>query len=175
MPSSTFNKYRLKGAYHYDWYKTESWYKKLIDRAAKFCKGSTLDYGCGDGLLLSILTNRGYDVAGYDTDPDAIRLAKQKVPTADFYSDLLPMRPFEYLACLNVIEHLDDPDILRRLIDGDGITEGAIISTIDYQGGSLGEDHKKEYTMDELMEFFKKYNPRPFRIEDIWIGIEIRK
>lgn len=181
MPSS-FNKYRLKGAYHKGWYLTESWYKKLIDRAVDFCDGSTLDIGCGEGLLISRIEHNGYKVLGLDYDVDAINLAKEIFLDADkklllMDADTIVFREdatWEYLACINTIEHLNNPENLLKIIDNN-ITKGAIISTIDYQGGSLGEDHKREYTMDELMEFFKKYDPTPFRIEDIWIGVEIRK
>lgn len=172
MPSSTFNKYRLKGAYHYDWYENESWYRKLIDKAVDFCRGSTLDVGCGDGLLLSKLPKGS---VGVDPDGDAIQLCLERGLSAiQGNAGQYDIGSFDYMACLNVIEHLNEPEVLHRIIR-ENVIRGAIISTIDYQGGSLGEDHKKEYTMDKLMEFFKKYDPKPFRIEDIWIGVEIRK
>lgn len=177
MPSSTFNKYRLKGAYHYDWYRTESWYKTLIDRAVDFCQGSTIDLGGGEGLLVSKIAENGHLSMVADKDTHARDLFKAVHPAGfmlfDVDKDSLDTK-WDYLACLNTIEHLERPERLLKILKNN-ITKGAIISTIDYQGGSLGEDHKREYTMDELMDFFKKYDPKPFRIEDIWIGVEIRK
>lgn len=177
---STFNKYRLKGAYHYDWYENESWYRKLIDRAVDFCQGWTIDVGGGDGLLASKILEKSHTCVVVDKDFDAAKLLlNQNIPYE--YADLdepLAKQDFDfdsvdYMACLNTIEHLNRPEIIREMIDKYA-TKGAIISTIEYQGGSLGEDHKKEYTMAELMKFFKKYDPKPFRIEDIWIGVEIK-
>lgn len=172
---STFNKYRLKGAYHYDWYETEDWYRYLIDRAVKFCKGKTVDVGCGDGLLLSKLPDGSI---GVDKDRDGLRLCEEKGLKVGFTDlDVFDMdltKEFEYIACLNTIEHLNDPGVLKHLIDQ--VSKGAIITTIDYQGGSFGEDHKTEYTMDQLVGFFKKFDPKPFRYKDTeWIGVEIKK
>lgn len=175
MPSS-FNKYRLKGAYHYDWYRDYSWYRKLIDRAVDFCRGSTVDIGGGEGLLASKIAGKGYSALVADNDIHARDLFNANHPAGFMLFDADKDDPdgkWEYMACINTIEHLNKPENLIKILDNN-ITKGAIISTIDYQGGSLGEDHKKEYTMDELMEFFKKYDPKPFRIGDIWIGVEIK-
>lgn len=169
-----FNKYRLKGAYHYDWYETELWYKACVDEIVDFCKGSTLDVGCGDGLLLSKLPEGSL---GIDSDPDAIRLAREKglnVTQISAYN--FTSAKFDYLASLNVIEHLDHPNVLKNMILNLPI-KGAIIMTLEWQGGAFGEDHKHEYTLEELTEFFKEFNPMPFRIKDFpeWIGVKIKK
>lgn len=81
---------------------------------------------------------------------------------------------FDYLCSLNTVEHLNNTDGLKSLIRQAG--KGAIIITIDWQGGPLGEDHKKEYTLASLVDEFKEFNPKPFRYgKTEWIGIEIRK
>lgn len=176
---STFNKYRLKGAYHYDWYKTEDWYRWAVDTCVKFCKGSTLDVGCGDGLITNMI-GINYHATGIDKDYDGVILALEKATyKANFRCEDIVKRPvkgkWDYMACLNVIEHLDTPEILKDIIH-QNITKGAIIITIDWQGGAFGEDHKHEYTLDELVDFFKEFNPKPFRYKDTeWIGVEIRK
>jgi 2-polyprenyl-3-methyl-5-hydroxy-6-metoxy-1,4-benzoquinol methylase len=174
---SEFNKYRLKGAYHYDWYENEDWYRWLVDKCVNFCDGSTIDIGCGDGLLATKIFGKGNKVTGIDTDQTAINLANEK-GVGNFIkqdaSELLDGK-WEYMSCLNVIEHLDNPEVLKRVIKKN-ITKGAIIITIDWQGGAFGEDHKKEYTLAELVEFFKEFKPKPFRYKDTeWIGVEIRK
>lgn len=174
----SFNKYRLKGAFHWDWYENEEWYRYLIDRAVSFCKGSTIDVGCGDGVLVSKLKDEGRYVLGIDTDVDGIKLAAEKTPLADYWTaqaQVFPGRTWEYLASINVIEHLDNPEVIKDMIK-QNITKGAIITTIDYQGGALGEDHKFEWTYDEMMDFFKEFKPKGFRYKDTeWIGVEIRK
>lgn len=171
---STFNKYRTKGAYHYDWYETEDWYKYLIDRAVKFCKGSTLDIGCGEGLLVHKIVDNGHDATGIDFDYDAVNLADPELDIShgSVYDGFLDK--WDYLTCINVIEHLDRPERVKELIDTI-VNKGAIITTIDYQGGKLGEDHRFEWTYDEMMDFFKEFNPKGFRYKNTeWIGVEIK-
>lgn len=169
----SFNKYRLKGAFHYNWYEKEDWYKYLIDRAVKFCKGKTIDFGCGDGVLLSKLPRLSI---GLDNDLYAIDLCKQAGLNA-YHTNTLATDylEYDYLACINTIEHLEHPEIIKKLIKNH-VSKGAIITTIDYQGGALGEDHKFEWTYDEMMNFFKEFNPKGFRYKDTeWIGVEITK
>lgn len=168
---STFSKYRLKGAYHFDWYESEDWYKECVDECVKFCKGKTIDIGCGDGLLVSKLQ----DGFGIDTDPDGIRLAKEKGLPVTQKSVYELKGTWEYMACLNVIEHLDHPSVLKHVIDNN-VTKGAIIITNQYLGGALGEDHRREYDYKELLDFFKEYKPKGFKTKDgLYIGVKITK
>lgn len=172
----SFNKYRLKGAYHYDWYETEPWYKACVDEIVDFCKGSTVDVGCGEGLLISKLLENGSQATGMDSDPYAAKLAQEmgiNVRTQDIQDAF--GGEWEYLSCLNVIEHLDRPEALIRIIK-QNITKGAIIMTLEWQGGAFGEDHRTEYTYDGLLDFFKEFNPKGFRIKDHpeWIGVKIK-
>lgn len=172
---STFNKYRLKGAYHYDWYETEDWYKYFIDRVVKFCKGSTIDIGCGEGLLVQMINNNGYEATGIDSDEHAVQLADPELNVRLGNVEDTFLGEWDYLSCVNTIEHLERPERIKELINTI-VKKGAILTTIDYQGGSLGEDHKFEWTMDQLVDFFKEFNPKPFRYKDTeWIGVEIRK
>lgn len=172
---STFNKYRTKGAYHYDWYETEDWYKYLIDRAVKFCKGKTIDVGCGDGLLLSKLSS---DSVGIDNDQHALDLCRSKDLTVERVDiddrQKTLVADTDYIACINSIEHFNHPEVILDLMSQ--ARKGAIITTIDYQGGALGEDHKFEWTYNEMMDFFKEFKPKGFRYKDTeWIGVEITK
>lgn len=172
---STFNKYRLKGAYHWDWYENEDWYKQCVDECVKFCQGTTLDIGCGEGVLVEKITENGFDAVGIDKDPDAIRLADPEldIRQGDIEKDIFIDR-WDYLACLNVIEHLDHPERIKDLVAT--IKKGAIIITIDWQGGAFGEDHKHEYTYKELLDFFKEFKPQGFKLSDPqWIGVKIKK
>lgn len=181
---STFNKYRLKGAFHYQWYETEDWYKYLVDRCVKFVEDSqtrdAIDIGCGDGLLLQKLKDAGFSAFGVDTDPYAVKLCTDRgldarLIGADELTSYESMKNRGCLTCLNVIEHLDNPESIKEIIR-ENIEYGAIITTIDYQGGTLGEDHRFEWTYEQMMDFFKEFNPKGFRYKDTeWIGVEITK
>lgn len=184
---STFNKYRLKGAYHHDWYKTEPWYKACVDTCVDFCEKTgqpelnVIDVGCGDGLLCDKLSEHGLDATGIDTDPDGLRLAIGHARGTFVRLDVsyLPgsSRQWEYMTCLNVIEHLDEPRALINAIHSN-VTKGAIIITLEADPKRpLGEDHRKEYTLKELTDFFKEFKPKPFRVRGHpeWIGVKIKK
>lgn len=175
---STFNKYRIKGAYHYEWYRTEDWYKECVDEIVAFCRGSTLDVGCGDGLVCQKIAERGYDATGVDGDVDAIRLFRKHAPWAKGYvCDVQKIRiedKYDYLCSLNVIEHLDKPEVLKKMIVRNA-TKGAIIITNQYLGGSLGEDHRREYDYKELVDFFKEFKPKGFKLHNgEYIGVKIK-
>lgn len=173
---STFNKYRLKGAFHYDWYETEDWYKWAVDRCVSFCQGKTVDAGCGDGVILSKLQEKGFWALGLDNDPTAIQMCEDRGLMAwqwDLNEAVGIKPPFDYLCSLNSVEHLHNTNGLKALIRQAAI--GAIIITIDWQGGAFGEDHKKEYTQNDLDKEFAEFKPKRFRYKDTeWIGIEIR-
>ncbi len=78
---SEFNKYRLKGAYHHDWYQTEDWYRWMVDKAVEFCQGGTVDLGGGDGLVASKLLAKQRMAIVLDSDPEAGSLCfSQKIP-----------------------------------------------------------------------------------------------
>lgn len=171
----TFNKYRLKGAYHYEWYETEAWYKECVDECVKFCQGSTLDVGCGDGFLTKKISEN-YKATGIDPDADGIRVARQHF-NGDFRQEAagnMRAGTWEYMASLNVIEHMDNPEELKFILRH-YITKGAIIITNQYLGGSLGEDHRREYDYKELLDFFKEFKPKGFRLCDgEYIGVKIK-
>lgn len=177
---STFNKYRLKGAYHYDWYKTEPWYKECVDTIVDFCKGSTVDAGCGDGLVVSKILEQGYNASGIDNDPDAIRLCQQNPKTSmsvlqdDLNDPKIKWGGWQYMCSLNTIEHLDKPEGLKKIIEQ--MEKGAIVITNQYLGGSLGEDHRREYDYQELIDFFEEFNPKGFKLAGgEYIGVKILK
>lgn len=76
---------------------------------------SIVDLGCGEGALSLALKNRGFRVWACDIDP------KFKIPDIpwikfDFNSNGLPFPEsfFDYVACIELIEHLQDPYLLIR-------------------------------------------------------------
>lgn len=170
----TFDKYLLKGAYHYEWYKTEPWYRACVDRCVDFCKGSTLDLGCGEGLVCDLLEQRGYECTGIDSDKTAIALANPDldIRQGDIEQDGF-MGEWEYMVCLNTIEHLKNP--LRVLdIFENFITKGAVIIT-DYPQEHPSKYHVKEFTPKELSDLFKDYRANLFSIDENFHGIEVYK
>src|SRR5215467_2016314 len=85
---ASFEKYATRGAYH--WAEigrnlllhnafTVERYRLVADRVGGGEGQRLLDYGCGDGAFLSVLTDRHRglaDVQGYDPNPLAIQYAR---------------------------------------------------------------------------------------------------
>jgi methionine biosynthesis protein MetW len=85
-------------------------------------KGPVLDLGCGDGIFLQLLKEKGIAGEGLDISKVAVEKAKNKglsVGQFDFNSRNLPFtdKSFEVAVLLDVLEHLYQPqNILREAI-----------------------------------------------------------
>ena len=75
---------------------------------------SILDVGCGEGSLLKALTqvHLSAAVAGVEIAENALRLAKETLPRADFkvldISRTFWGRTFDLVVCADVVEHIED-------------------------------------------------------------------
>ncbi len=181
-----FSKYADRGRYHEKWLSDPNmpWYKECVDRIVKFCQGSSCDAGGGDGVVAQKIIDNGYDAVVLDNEPDALSIC-ESIGISAFYLDLntmqLPDIKFEYMACLNTIEHLNyPPKGLLNFFDK-CITKAAIIIT-DEARDTPGKYHIHEYKQQELKEVFKGYKSRTFRIESTefgkpitFIGIKVYK
>lgn len=181
-----FSKYKERGRYHQTWLSDPNmpWYKECVDRTVKFCAGDTVDAGGGDGIVAQKIIENGHYAAVLDNEPEALAICQKLDIPAD-YLDLntmqVPDRTFEYMACLNTIEHLDYPPKGLVNLFEKCITKAAIIIT-DEATGSPGKYHTHEYKQQELKEVFKGYKSRTFRIESTehgkpiaFIGIKVYK
>lgn len=169
-----FDKYKTRGAYHYDWYETEPWYKACVDRCVEFCKGSTLDLGCGEGLVVDLITQKGIEATGIEIEHEAVSLANPEldVRQGDVENDSFHGK-WEYMVCLNVIEHLRDPGAIKRIFNRN-ISKAAIIIT-DVPQEQLSKYHVKEYSPYELKQMFHTRKVVPFKIDENFHGIEVYK
>src|SRR3989338_241356 len=88
--------------------------EKLVD------KGRVLDIGCGDGSFAKILKKKGCEVVGCDIDPESVKKAKTDIEayTCNLEKDDLPNGEFDYITCIDVIEHVIDPVKLLKKLRG---------------------------------------------------------
>lgn len=79
-------------------------------------EGTVLDVGCGDGLFLAMLKEKGLQAEGIDLSEEAVKKCTQKGLQASVQSfeTTLPYEDdsFEYVVLLDVLEHLYSPTIL---------------------------------------------------------------
>lgn len=95
-----------------DWDKDDPGFKKrtkmikgLMEKIIKEKDKKILDYGCGTGLLVSLLKKDGYNIVGFDPyikDKSTERGLFKKI-------DDLPLKKFDYLVVVETIEHLKEP------------------------------------------------------------------
>lgn len=95
-----------------------------------------LDLGCGRGSKISQLEKRGA-VTGVDISSDFINECKSKYPNSNFYiADLekekLPSLFYDEIYCLDVIEHVNNPNLLLQNIQQSLKKKGILYLDIPY-------------------------------------------
>jgi len=82
-------------------------------------KGRMLDVGCGDGSVLKIAQDLGWDAEGVDFDPEAVANARRKrlnVHAGKLKDQCYPDDSFDLVLISHVIEHVHDPlGMLREI------------------------------------------------------------
>lgn len=103
-----------------------------------------LDVGCGNGSLVKLFLNQGYNAFGTDASESGIKLASQSTPERfslqDLSTDELPEKfehlTFDTITSTEVIEHLYDPrkfiQFCKKILLKNG--GGEIILTTPYHG-----------------------------------------
>jgi len=97
-------------------------FTQVLDFVEKQEKGVFVDYGCGDGKLLSKLHDLGWEVLGIDFNPDYASVLQDKGITVIGHEQKTEVRA-DILHLGDVLEHLTDlktqfPKILRLLKKG---------------------------------------------------------
>jgi SAM-dependent methyltransferase len=115
----------------------------LADSTAR---GPLLDVGCGGGLFLGLMRERGHRVVGLDFSPQAAGIAwsRQQVPAVVGDLERAPLRPgsFAGLTMFHVMEHLYDPRAYlgnaRELLARDGRLVVQVPNAASWQARMLG-------------------------------------
>lgn len=91
-------------------------------------KGRLLDVGCGGGLFLGMMKQRGWDVVGLDFSAEASEVARKSqdvhVEVGSLEHAPFPPESFAAISMFHVMEHLIDPgaylDAAKRLLKPGG-------------------------------------------------------
>ena len=94
---------------------------RLIEIANGLEPGRVLDIGCGRGLLLRQLRNRGWEVVGTELSQDSAHYARSilqiDVKTSHLGDLHLPADSFDTVILWHVLEHIADPaDLLQEVV-----------------------------------------------------------
>lgn len=109
-------------------------------------RGPLLDVGCGGGLFLGMMRERGFRVVGLDNSPGAAGIAwrRQQVPAVVADTERAPLRPGSIagLTMFHVMEHLYDPRAYLRaardLLAPDGRLIVQVPNAASWQARLLG-------------------------------------
>lgn len=168
-----YDKYEKKGACHWRGYNRSESYRGLVEASilpfVQVRRGTLVDVGCGDGLPTCKLSEIGFSVTGVEIEPAGIMWAKKKctIPVEwicqsveDFYEDCIKNnKTFDYLYALDVIEHLENPEIMVKMMSI--VNDFAIIITDDKDKMTIKKPnpyHKKELTKGDFQKLFKGYS-----------------
>jgi SAM-dependent methyltransferase len=109
-------------------------------------RGPLLDVGCGGGLFLGMMRERGFRVVGLDYSPEAAGIAwrRQQVPAVCGDMDCAPLRTgtFAGITMFHVLEHLYDAraylTAARGLLAADGRLVVQVPNAASWQFRLLG-------------------------------------
>jgi len=98
-------------------------YVSLLSRLPRWCQRppvpiqSLLDIGCGDGVLLELARQYGWQSAGTEIREPLVRMVRESYGyDAIVGSDLhtLPASSYDVVALINVLEHVPEPRVMLR-------------------------------------------------------------
>lgn len=100
-------------------FRQKNWYGNVIKHINTLESGKILDYGCGDGGLLSAIDNK-WEKVGYETNSEKVDFIKENYPDIRIRhtSDPTHYKPqsFDVIAAYHVLEHLENPlEIFNKL------------------------------------------------------------
>lgn len=124
---------------------------------------STLDIGCGAGLMLGALAERG-PTSGMDMSDDAIGFSREifdgTVKKGSLPDDVpYPENSFTLITALDVIEHVDDDVAALKTLRSRLVNDGVLIVTVPaymflWSAHDEVNQHKRRYTAKELAAKF---------------------
>lgn len=94
----------------------DRFHRRITGKIAELAPSSFLDAGCGEGFVAEILLRQmpGLELTGFDFNPEAVAIARRKVPGATFQTASIfeiphPDNAFDVVGCFEVLEHQHNP------------------------------------------------------------------
>lgn len=139
------------------------------DKVYEVRSESHLDVGCKDGYFCMTLAEEGIDCVGVDPSEDAIHEAEMRSSQRDievewynaFGEDIDIDHYFDTVTCMEVLEHVVDPDKLITNLSTHG--RYLLFTTPDKDGrfglkdAERNPEHVRLYDQDELTELMSNY------------------
>lgn len=135
------------------------WFRRHVAAyrlAAARVVGSVVDAGCGEGYGTSILARRAGRVIGLDLDGPTLNHARVRYPQARFVQgDLnrMPLGAAHAVVCLQVLEHLEDPDAFLASCARILLPDGTLVLSTPNRStfpAAINPFHVREFDPGEL-------------------------
>lgn len=183
-----FEKYRKRGAYHWQNYfgslfRIDCFLRGRYDLVINFLQkfgakrsSNVLEVGCGDGALSGLIYRKfGCQLVGLEPSADGIRYCKEMFEKYGYqgtflisegYSFDYPDSHFDFVILADVIEHLQHPDLMLQEIKRVMKPGGKAIITTPIRTNEHPEDkmHVHEFFPDELVLLCSRFFGSPVDI-----------
>ena len=113
---------------------------KILAEIVALQPTSFLDAGCGEGFVASMLREALPDLAitGFDVDPAAVEVARQRDPrgtfmTADIFSLPFSDAAFDVVGCFEVLEHLPGDGPRRALRELGRVSNRGLVLSVPHE------------------------------------------
>jgi len=161
----------------------------LIPHVGEAFEKKALDVGCGEGGLTRMLWEKGYKSFGIDVDQEKIETAKKRFGATELNFEMqdaaalkFPDKSFDLVLCLELIEHIDDPEgllieIARVLKPGGTLVistpnrfspeglAGRILARIrGRRWDAWDESHQRVFSSHEFLRLLNKKGFKPNKI-----------
>jgi len=163
-PESEFKFYSGTDSISYSNWRLSS----LIENFSIKSSGKILDIGCGKGNFLQRFSEKfpNWSLYGIEASLNALKFAKEKLPSAKFYEGLFNQDPFgekfDLIVSLGVLEHLENPTTFLQLaitcLKEDGIFFFDIPNFKLNPADLFVFDHLNHFTKETLENLMHKNN-----------------
>jgi len=127
--SHFYQKDYFSGSRFLEWFQQE---RRLKIRGLKR-EGRLLDFGCGEGVFMSLMKKDGWQVAGFDASTQAISFARQKqleIAAPPLTRKSFPAENFEVITLWHTLEHIPDPLPLLKTLRYFLTDEGFLVISV---------------------------------------------
>jgi 2-polyprenyl-3-methyl-5-hydroxy-6-metoxy-1,4-benzoquinol methylase len=182
-----FSKYAESGAYHWreisrHWIHHQAFtaerYRRSLQSLGDINGSRVLDYGCGDGALLSLICRQvgiSGEAHGFDPNPLARDLAQTMLIKRKLNATLhaecisMPREYFDFIVCAEVIEHVTDINVLFNNILRLLKPKGRVVLTtpIRLTQDPSDENHVQEWFPGEFVNLLNRSPLQLIRHEEI--------
>ena len=117
----------------------DNFHAKAVDMIRRARPSTILEIGCGEGYVLSALTEAGIDaeLSGVELDERAVRVARERlgdratVERQDARELASDGRRFDMVMMLEVLEHIPDPAQMLPILDS--LTNGWLLLSVPWE------------------------------------------